>query len=317
MKIGLLGTGFGVAHAGIYHTHTAVDEVVVFGRNEAKLQKIVDDFGYATTTDIDAVYDDPQVELIDVCLPTRLHAEHVLRALDAGKHVLCELPLADDIADAQRIVDAHAASERQVFVDMFARFDPTTELLHAAITDGRYGSLKVLEIEIRSALLWEGYQIRLDSIAMDVMHASLDTVVGALGLPTSTTAIGVEKQSGGSAAQVLLGYPGALARHSASALMPKPYRLRGGSRATFTEAVLESSWTAGYDGRPSTTLSEYTAQAERVIELSHSDAYTAVIDHVIACLQGRAKSRLSPRSVLDTLRLTLDVHDALSTQTKS
>jgi UDP-N-acetylglucosamine 3-dehydrogenase len=88
--------------------------------------------------------------------------------------------------------------------------------------------------------------------------------------------------------------------------------MRGGYRATFTDAVLESSWAAGYDGRPSTTLTEYTDQAARTIDLPDSDTYTAVIDHVIACLQDRAASRLSPASVLDTLRVTLDVHDALN-----
>jgi predicted dehydrogenase len=120
-----------------------------------------------------------------------------LGARCSGKRVLCEVPLADNLADAQRIVDADAASDKHVFVDMFGRFDPTNELLHAAIADGRYGGLKALEIEVRSALLWEGHQILLDSLAMDVMHGSLDTVVRALGRPSSTTAIGVEKESGG------------------------------------------------------------------------------------------------------------------------
>jgi predicted dehydrogenase len=312
MKIGLLGTGFGVAHAGIYHRHPAVDEVVVFGRTQAKLEKIAAEFGFATSSELDAIYDDPSIDLVDVCLPTRLHAEHVVRGLGAGKHVLCELPLADTLADAQRIVDFDAASEKHVFVDMFGRFDPGTELLHAAIADGRYGPLKVLETELRSALLWEGYEIRLDSLAMDVMHSSLDTIVTALGRPSTTTAIGVEKQSGGSAGEVLLDYPGAIVRLSASALMPKPYGLRGGSRATFRDAVLESSWTAGNDGRPSTVLTEYTEQAQRTIDLPDADAYTAVIEHVIACIQGRATSRLSPASTLDTLRVTLDVHQALN-----
>src|SRR5215211_2482790 len=127
MKVGLLGTGFGIAHAQIYHTHPQVSEVVVLGRT-----------------------------------PARLHAEHVLRALQAGKHVLCELPLAATMDDAGRIVDAAAASDRQVFVDMFGRFDPATEYLHTAIADGRYGTLKTLTMELRSALLWEGYQIGLD-----------------------------------------------------------------------------------------------------------------------------------------------------------
>lgn len=312
MKVGLLGTGFGIAHAHIYNSHPQVSEVVVFGRTPAKLRPFADEFGYATTTDLASIYDDPAVNLVDVCLPTALHAEHVLRALHAGKHVLCELPLAATMADARRIVAAHAASHRQVFVDMFGRFDPATGFLHSAIADGRYGRLRTLSIELRSALLWEGYQIGLDSIAMDVLHSSLDTIVTAVGQPKSITTMGVAKDTGGSAAEVLLDYPATIVRCSASALLPKPYGVRGGYRAVFTDAAIESSWTAGYDGRPTTTLTEYTPQGQRDINLPAGDAYRAVIDHVIACLQGRDTSRISPASVLDTLQLTLDIHSALA-----
>jgi predicted dehydrogenase len=312
MKVGLLGTGFGIAHAHIYHAHPQVNEVVVFGRTPAKLQDFAEKFGYPTTTDLSNIYDDPAIDLVDVCLPTPLHAEHVIRALAAGKHVLCELPLAATMDDARRIVAAQAASDRQVFVDMFGRFDPATEFLHAAIAEGRYGTLKTLAIELRSALLWEGYQIGLDSIAMDVLHSSLDTIVAALGRPESLTTMGVAKGTAASAAEVLLGYPSAIVRCGASALLPKPYGMRGGYRAVFTDAAIESSWTAGYDGRPTTTLTEYTEQGQREIDLPARDAYAAVIDHVIACCQGRDSSRLSPASVLDTLQLTLDVRTALT-----
>jgi predicted dehydrogenase len=285
---------------------------VVFGRTPAKLQAFADAFGYATTTELASIYDDPAVDLVDVCLPTPLHADHVTPALDAGKHVLCELPLAATMDDARRIVDAQAASDCQVFVDMFGRFDPATEVLHAAAAEGRYGPLKTLAIELRSALLWEGYQIGLDSLAMDVLHSSLDTIVTALGRPESMTAMGVAKGTAASAAEVLLGYPGAIVRCSASALLPKPYGMRGGYRATFTDATIESSWTAGYDGRPTTTLAEYSEQGSREVDLPARDAYGAVIDHVLACCQGRDSSRLSPASVLDTLQLTLDIRTALA-----
>jgi predicted dehydrogenase len=296
----------------LYHTHPQVSEVVVFGRTPAKLQAFAEKFGYATTTDPASIYDDPAIDLVDVCLPTPLHAEHVLRALAAGKHVLCELPLAATMEDARRIVDAQAASDRQVFVDMFGRFDPATEVLHTAIAEGRYGPLKTLTMELRSALLWEGYQIGLESIAMDVLHSSLDTIVTALGRPESVTAMGVAKGSGSSAGEVLLGYPGAVVRCGASALLPKPYGMRGGYRAVFTDAAIESDWTAGYDGRPTTTLTEYTEQGSHEVDLPARDAYAAVIDHVIACCQGRDTSRLSPASVLDTLQLTLDIRTALA-----
>jgi predicted dehydrogenase len=312
MKVGLLGTGFGITHAHIYHAHPQVSDVVVFGRTPAKLQAFTEEFGYATTTDPAAIYDDPTIDLVDVCLPTPLHAEHVTRALQAGKHVLCELPLAATMDDARRIVDAQAASDRQVFVDMFGRFDPATEVLHTAIAQGRYGTLKTLTMELRSALLWEGYQIGLDSLAMDVLHSSLDTVATALGRPESMTAMGVAKGTAASAAEVLLGYPGAVVRCGASALLPRPYGMRGGYRAVFTDAAVESSWTAGYDGRPTTALIEHTEQGSREVDLLARDVYAAVIDHVSACCQGRDSSRLSPASVLDTLQLTLDVRAALT-----
>jgi predicted dehydrogenase len=312
MKVGLLGTGFGIAHAHIYHTHPEVSEVVVFGRTPAKLRAFAGEFGYATTTEVASIYEDPAVDLVDVCLPTGLHAEHVLRALQAGKHVLCELPLATTMDDARRVVDAAAASDRRVFVDMFGRFDPATEFLHTAIAEGRYGTLNTLAIELRSALLWEGYQIGLESLAMEVLHSSLDTIVTVLGRPASMTAMGVAKDPTASAAEVLLGYPTAIVRCSASALLPKPYGMRGSYRATFTDATIESSWTAGYDGRPTTTLTEYTDQGQREIDLPTRDAYTAVVDHVLACCQGRDTSRLSPASVLDTLQLTLDIRTALT-----
>jgi predicted dehydrogenase len=312
MKVGLLGTGFGIAHARIYHTHPQISDVMVFGRTPAKLQAFAEEFGYATTTDIAGIYDDPTIDLVDVCLPTPLHAEHVTLALAAGKHVLCELPLATTMDDARRIVDADAASDRQVFVDMFGRFDPATQFLHTAIAQGRHGTLKTLSMELRTALLWEGYQLGLDTIAMDVLHSGLDAIVTALGRPESLTAMGVGNDDGGSAAEVLLGYPSAIVRYSASALLPKPYGVRGGYRAVFTQGAIESSWTAGYDGRPTTNLTEYTQQGQRKVDLPTGDAYTAVIDHVIACCQGRDPSRLSPASVLNTLQLTLDIHTALA-----
>jgi predicted dehydrogenase len=75
MKIALLGTGFGQAHAAVYQQRDDVDEVVVFGRTPDKLAKISEQFGFATTTDLDTVIADASVDLVDICLPTGLHAE--------------------------------------------------------------------------------------------------------------------------------------------------------------------------------------------------------------------------------------------------
>jgi predicted dehydrogenase len=314
MRVGLLGTGFAIAHAGIYAGRPDVEAVVVFGRTPEKLKPFADRFGFATTTDISDIYEDRAIDLVDVCLPTPIHAEHVIRALQADKDVLCELPLASTMADARRIVEAQEATGRAVFVDMFSRFDPGVELLQAAVAEGTYGALKTLRWSTRTARLWEGYDLGLDSIAIDMMHSNLDTIVAALGRPQSITAVGTSKDTGGSAAEVLLSYPQALAHCSASSLMPTPYGVQGNWRAVFTGGVLESAWTAGYDGHARTELTEYTDQGTRGIALPDTNAYATVIDHVIACRDGNATSRLTPTSVLDALQVTLEVHNALAAQ---
>lgn len=81
---------------------------------------------------------------------------------------------------------------------------------------------------------------------------------------------------------MLLGYPDALARISSSALMPQPYGMRGGWRATFAGGVLEYAVSAGFTGQGP------------------------------ACLTGHADNRIDPASALVALELTLDIHQRLT-----
>ena len=196
MKIALLGTGFGQAHAAVYAERPDVDEVVVFGRAPEKLAKIGGQFGFATSTDLDALITDGSVDLVDICLPTRLHADVAIRAMQAGKDVLIELPLAATLDDARRIVAAQQATARQAFVDMFTRFSPANQHLRQAVADQRHGPLQVLEIEGRTALLWPGYNLGLDTLALDMMHADFDLVTGLLGRPATVHAAGTGTPGG-------------------------------------------------------------------------------------------------------------------------
>jgi UDP-N-acetylglucosamine 3-dehydrogenase len=174
----------------VYAARPDVDEVIVFGRTPQRLAKISDQLGFATSTDLDAVITDAAVDLVDICLPTRLHADTAVRAMRARKDVLVELPLATTLDDAHRIVAAQQATGRRAFVDMFSRFSPANQQLRRAVADQRYGPLKVLEIEGRTALLWEGYDLGLHTLALDMMHADFDLVTGLLGRPDTVDVAG-------------------------------------------------------------------------------------------------------------------------------
>ena len=141
------GTGFGQAHAAVYAQRPDVDEVIVFGRTSEKLAAIRDQFAFATSTNLDSVISDDDVDLVDICLPTRMHAAIAVQATLAGSDVLIELPLASTLDDARRIVAIQQDTGRRAFVDMFS----TVQLGQPAAARGGVRTplraLKTLEIE--------------------------------------------------------------------------------------------------------------------------------------------------------------------------
>lgn len=91
------------------------------------------------TKDFNELLNDPGIELIDVCSPTTCHPEHVISALRAGKHVLCEKPLARTAALASEIVAAAQAAKTFCMPAMCLRFWPEWRWLKETIASGIYG----------------------------------------------------------------------------------------------------------------------------------------------------------------------------------
>jgi D-xylose 1-dehydrogenase (NADP+, D-xylono-1,5-lactone-forming) len=89
-----------------------------------------------------ALLDDPEVEAVYVPLPNSLHREWVERAADAGKHVLCEKPLAPSAADAEAMAAACAAAGVTLFEAYMTLFHPRAEAITALVASGRLGALR-------------------------------------------------------------------------------------------------------------------------------------------------------------------------------
>jgi 2-hydroxy-4-carboxymuconate semialdehyde hemiacetal dehydrogenase len=97
----------------------------VMGRLPEPTQEFAKEFGFArSTTNLDEVVSDPQVEVVIVCSPTDLHVEQTERALVAGKHVLCEIPLATSLADTDRLIQLADRRGRRLMVCHTERYFP-------------------------------------------------------------------------------------------------------------------------------------------------------------------------------------------------
>jgi predicted dehydrogenase len=115
----------------------------VCGRNAAELEAFKNRWGWQkASTDWKSAVADPQIDLVDVTTPNSSHLEMCLAALEAGKHVACEKPLAGTLAEARQMRDAaRKAKKCKAFVWYSYRRVPAVTLAHQLVKEGRLGRI--------------------------------------------------------------------------------------------------------------------------------------------------------------------------------
>lgn len=158
IRIGLIGVGFmGMTHFEAARQLTGGRIAAIATRNEKKRRgdwsdiqgnfgprgsAHVDLTGVAAHADYRRILDDPNIELVDICLPTDKHETVTLEALAAGKHVLVEKPIAIELAAAERMLAAAKHAGRMLMVAHVLPFFPVFRWARDAIESGRYGKLR-------------------------------------------------------------------------------------------------------------------------------------------------------------------------------
>ncbi|HYO10608.1 MAG TPA: Gfo/Idh/MocA family oxidoreductase [Tepidisphaeraceae bacterium] len=116
----------------------------IAGRNEPELIEFKQRWGWRNaTTSWQSAVTDPEIQLVDIGTPNHLHAEMSIAALEAGKHVACEKPLAGTLADARQMRDAarKVARKQKTFVWYNYRRVPAVALAHQLVKDGKLGRI--------------------------------------------------------------------------------------------------------------------------------------------------------------------------------
>jgi predicted dehydrogenase len=154
LRVGMIGYAFmGAAHSQAWRTAPhffdlpLVPEMsVVCGRNAVGVAEAAARLGWANhATSWRSVVEDDGIDLVDVCTPGDTHAEIAIAALEAGKHVLCEKPLANSVAEAEAMTAAaDRASEHGVraMVGFTYRRVPAIALARRLVAEGRLGEVR-------------------------------------------------------------------------------------------------------------------------------------------------------------------------------
>src|SRR3954466_3626062 len=132
----------------------------IVGRNQQELEEFKAKWGWQNaSTDWRNSVTSPEIGLVDIGTPNDVHAEQSIAALEAGKHVACEKPLAGTLADARKMRDAARKAKGKTFVWYNYRRVPAVALAHQFAKEGKLGRI----YHVRAAYLqdWAGPSVPL------------------------------------------------------------------------------------------------------------------------------------------------------------
>jgi predicted dehydrogenase len=115
--------------------------VGVTDTDRGKAEKVAAEYGVEVIDSLEAMLARDDIDVISVCVPSGLHAEVALQAIAAGKHVVVEKPADVSIAAIDKMITARDAAGVQVACISQHRFDGASQLVHEAVTEGRFGEI--------------------------------------------------------------------------------------------------------------------------------------------------------------------------------
>ncbi|MCY7423307.1 MAG: Gfo/Idh/MocA family oxidoreductase [Chitinophagaceae bacterium] len=141
LKFALIGCGkIGVRHAA--HIKHYAELVAVCDVDEEKAATLSKEYNAIAYTDLDTLLaKEPGVEVVSICTPNGLHAQHAIKALRAGKHVLCEKPMAISVSDCGEMIKEAERANKRLFAIKQNRFNPPVIAVKNAIDKGILGKI--------------------------------------------------------------------------------------------------------------------------------------------------------------------------------
>lgn len=319
MKIGVLGLGFmGSTHVKAIKNSSIATVTAVVSADASKLTgdlsgiqgnlgtsgEVMDFSGMGKYTEVGPVLADPNIEAVDICLPTDLHASIAIAALRAGKHVLVEKPMALSGADCDRMLEEAKKAGRILMTAQVLRFFP--EYQAAARQMKGLGTARSALFRRRCAApSWSGWSAdpsKSGGGVFDLLIHDVDYALHLFGVPDSVTAEGYENLPAG-----VDWISGHLHYANGPSVLitggwhhPKAYPFSMEFTLVADGGTLEYSSA----GRPLTLYS--SAGEETKLDLPSQDGFRAEIEYFAECaIAGRQPELCPPEDSANAVKVTL------------
>ena len=142
MKVAVIGVGsMGKNHARVYSELPEADLAAVADADQKLVAATAEKHGAHAYTDYREMLEKEKPDAVSVVVPTAMHEEVGMAALDAGAHVLMEKPIAATVEEGQRLIEKARAVKKQLMVGHIVRFNPAMQALKQKLADGDLGRI--------------------------------------------------------------------------------------------------------------------------------------------------------------------------------
>lgn len=309
LKVGIVGIGgISGAHIPAWEAMEETELVALCDIRSECLEKYPDKHLYK---DFEEMLNAEQIDILDICLPTYLHADFAVQAMERGIHVICEKPISLKKEDVKRLYDAAHRNQVCFMVAQVLRFWPEYMLLKEVYGSGKYGKLlsgamsRLGGIPKWSWDNWMTDENRSGLVPFDLHIHDLDFLVYAFGEPGGAKVHRVKRPEQ-DYFSVVYEYPDFFVTTEAS-WYAAPYPFTAGYRFQFEKAILayENGRCVLYEDNG--TITDLTAAGEGdtgSIHLPKSNAYANEIRYFTDCvLKNEFPERVKPEELCKVIEI--------------
>lgn len=322
VRVALLGCGtMGKTHAQAYTSLKDVEVAAVCDIRKEKADSLAMLSGCMVFTSYETLSQEAHYDVLDICLPTYLHAQYAIQAMREGKHVFCEKPIALNLEDAQEMIDAATHYRVKFSVGHVLRFFPQYSEAVRQIEAGRIGTPRLLRTSRNQGFpgwSWENWYQNIDKSGgpeVDLAIHDYDWLLHNFGPVSRVYAKNLGSSHSGQmhTLAILRFANGAMAHVEASWAMPRGSEFRTGFELVGTEGQL------CYDSSRDCPLKiQLTGEDEDSLFSDnplpdHLNPYRAELASFMHAVQNDLEPVVTAQEAMDALRVALATKESAQT----
>jgi predicted dehydrogenase len=329
IQVGVIGTGFmAKTHLDAYQKMKDVQVLAVTAVNEERGKALAQTYGCEYLSTAEEMMAREDIHMIDVCTPTFVHEKLVIMAAEAGKHVICEKPLALTVEEVDNIIEATKKAGVKFMAAQVLRFWPEYVEIKKLYDNGDLGATQIVNASrLTQFPTWSEWfkDVSKSGGGLYDLHLhDIDFLYHLFGPVDSVYATGKKNEHGAwnHVVSQLTFKNGSKANVEASYQMPEGYPFTATFRIVGDEAAADYQFSAGFnleklDESEGKLLVSKNGVGLTYPEVENSNPYYNELEYFVQCIvQNKEPDRVQPEDCKEVLKILTSIEASLESGEK-